>query len=103
MSKKATLKSLSEIRPVPSLSETVGRIAPDVTDPLSPFAEQVLDEAKQCFISEGQALSFLVENIVDKLGEGSDDRSQMHEFLQVLLESDPLLREEILAGISVRK
>jgi hypothetical protein len=103
MSKKATLKRLSEIRPMTSLSQSVGRIGPDVTERLSPFAEQVLDEAKQCFSSEDQALSFLVENIVDKLGEASEDRSQMQEFLKLLLESDPLLREEILAGISVIK
>jgi hypothetical protein len=103
MSKKATLKSLSEVRPAPSLSESVGRIVPDVSEPLSPFAEQVLDEAKQCFSSEDQALSFLVENIVNKLEEGSNDRSQMHDFLKLLLESDPLLREEILAGVTVRK
>ena len=103
MSKKAMLKRLSEIRPMTSLSQSVARIGPDVTEPLSPFAEQVLDEAKQCFSSEDEGLSFLVETIVDKLGEGSDDRSQMHEFHKLLLESDPLLREEILAGISVIK
>jgi hypothetical protein len=103
MSKKVALKSSSEARPVSSVSASSVRDASAVAETLSPFAERVLDEAKQCFSSEDQALSFLVENIVDKLGEGSDDRSQMHEFLQLLLESDPVLREEILAGVCVRK
>ena len=69
----------------------------------STFADAVLTEASQAFSSEEQALDFLVSSITEKLGSAGGERSQMHEFLSLVLETDPSLKEEILQGISIRK
>lgn len=69
----------------------------------STFVDAVLTEASQAFSSEQQALDFLVSSITDKLGSAEGERSQMHEFLNLILETDPSLKEEILQGIAIRK
>lgn len=69
----------------------------------SAFVDGVLTEASQAFSSETQALDFLVSSITDKLGAEGGERSQMLEFLNLILETDPSLKEEILDGISTRK
>lgn len=66
-------------------------------------AADASDDQRQCFSTEDQALEFLVGNIVEKLGEGSQERAEMADFLNLLLDTDPHLREEILAGVTIRK
>jgi len=58
----------------------------------SAFVDGVLTEASQAFSSETQALDFLVSSITDKLGAEGGERSQMLEFLNLILETDPALK-----------
>lgn len=77
--------------------------APTVESVRSSFADAVLTEASQALSSEEKALDVLVSCITDKLGGEGQERSQMHEFLTLMLETDPALKEEIMQEISPRK
>ncbi len=61
------------------------------------------EDARQEFSSEDQAIDFLLGNVVDKLSENPEDRAEMADFLGMLLDTDPELKEEILANVSIRK
>lgn len=75
----------------------------------SELSQSVLSEARQSFSSEEQALSFLLNSVIEKLGDGEKLRgggaesTQLHEFLKLVLETDPDLREQVLSGIAIRK
>ena len=104
MVKKGNLKRSLEPRSlnvrVPQSSPMPAAVTVEAHPPL---VEDLLEGSKQTFSSDEQALSFFIESIADKLGEAGDDRAQMSEFLNLLLESDPVLREEILSGVSAGK
>jgi hypothetical protein len=53
--------------------------------------------------SEDQVLDTLLTRITDKLGDQGVEKGQMHEFLSLILDTDPALKEEILRGIRVSK
>ena len=53
--------------------------------------------------SEEEVLSSLLSSITDKLGDQGVEKAQMHEFLSLILDTDPALKEEILRGIRVTK
>jgi hypothetical protein len=59
--------------------------------------------AKQNFSSEQQAIQFFTESIASKIEEDPAQRADLQEFLQLLLETDPILREELLEGLNVKK
>ena len=61
------------------------------------------EDARQEFSSEDQAIDFLLGNVVDKLSESPEDRAEMADFLGMLLDTDPALKEEILSNVSIRK
>lgn len=61
------------------------------------------EEGRQEFSSEDQAIDFLLGSVVDKLSENPEDRADMADFLGMLLETDPELKEEILANVTIRK
>jgi len=61
------------------------------------------EEARQEFSSEDQAIDFLLGSVVDKLSENPEDRADMADFLGMLLDTDPELKEEILANVAIRK
>ena len=63
------------------------------------------DEAvgRQVYSSEAQALEVLVGSIVSKVSGTPEGEREMAEFLHTILDTDPTLRQEILAGISIRK
>jgi hypothetical protein len=67
--------------------------------------EEVLDPllAKQTFSSEQQALQFFTESIASKVEGDPAQRADIQQFLQLLLETDPILREELLDGLNVKK
>lgn len=58
---------------------------------------------QQLFSSEEQALEFLVESMVQKLGDSTQEKADMADFLNLLLDTDPMLKEEILSGVNIRK
>jgi hypothetical protein len=67
--------------------------------------EQVVAEGmrKQVYSSEQQALEVLVDSIVGKLSDTPEERAEMQDFLEMILDTDPMLREEILASTAIRK
>jgi hypothetical protein len=71
--------------------------------------EAVLDQQQadpftgQVFDSEEGAINFLLDSVVRRLGADSPEGRDMHDFLDMVLESDPSLREELLAGATIRK
>jgi hypothetical protein len=103
MTKKAALKSVSLARPARALSPIHHRGAALSLESISPFADRLLTDVGLNAGSSNDALTFLVENIVDNLGEGGEEQTQMRDFLNLLLDTDPTLRDEILAGVSERK
>jgi hypothetical protein len=102
MTKRATkTKHLRLAKPVVRTQTAVE--APSAKSVTSSFADAVLSEASQALSSEEKALDFLVASITDKLSGTGQERSQMHEFLSLILETDPALKEEILQEITLRK
>lgn len=53
--------------------------------------------------SEDEALNVLLGRITDKLGHRGSEQAQMHEFLTLILDTDPSLKEELLREIVIRK
>jgi hypothetical protein len=80
-------------------AERAGRVA------LEKIENSAVDPAlaKQSFSSEKQALEFFTESIVSKLEGNSAKQAEMQQFLQVLLETDPLLKEALLDGVNIKK
>jgi hypothetical protein len=53
--------------------------------------------------SDEEALNVLLGRITDKLGHRGSEQAQMHEFLTLILDTDPSLKEELLREIVIRK
>ncbi len=69
--------------------------------PVSSHKVQV-DPVEACG-SEEKALNVLLGRITDKLGHRGSEQAQMHEFLTLILDTDPSLKEELLREIVIRK
>jgi hypothetical protein len=63
-----------------------------------------VDSAGQCqvFNSENQAIEALLSQVVGRLEEDPAEQADMKAFLSELLETDPVLREEILSEVTIR-
>jgi len=59
--------------------------------------------AKQVFSSEEQALELLVSQVVSRYEDDPQEQAEMRKFLQSVLETDPVLRSEILSGATIRR
>jgi hypothetical protein len=100
MTKKA-LRIISEEAPAQRLTQVGSRTA-------APIQAQGCcggcesEEPQQVFSSEEQALDFLLGSIVDKLGDDSVAKAEMADFLTMLLDTDPELKEEVLSGVAIR-
>lgn len=103
MAKKATLiKGLSAVtakRVRISEQEAKTPAAPIV----SPFSNSVLSEAAASQSSGDEAVTAVLESMLSRLSEQGDERSQLREFLTLMLDTDPTLKEEILAEITPSK
>jgi hypothetical protein len=102
MVKKATKRKVATSAPRRSVTLAMSPVASDAR-PESQFAQGVIDDARAAERSEEEALSFLISRITDKVGEQGMGGEQMREFLTLLLDTDPTLKEEILQGITHRK
>ncbi len=108
MVKKATKikEGVKSIRKGPSLRSSAPQRATEVVGAGSAveqsFGAEVVDQQKQLFSSKEQALEFFVGSVLDKLGGESEERAQVHEFLELLLETDPALKDDLLAGVAIR-
>jgi hypothetical protein len=102
MTKKATKLTATVSTP---RRTTKGRAPslPTHTSPQPEFAQSVVSKAQGVWTSEEEALGCLITNITEKLGDEGMEGTQMREFLSLILDTDPALKEEILQGISLRK
>lgn len=57
----------------------------------------------QVFSSEEQALEVLVSQVVSRFEDDPEEQAEMREFLNTILETDPILRSEILSGATIRR
>ena len=109
MTKKATQEKVIERKTTKRKSVTLfddvrGEAPPVANEGSSAWAENVVDQASsQGFSSDNEAIDFLLKSVIENLGDQAPDKAQLQEFLSLLLDTDPGLREEILAGISHRK
>jgi hypothetical protein len=65
---------------------------------------QRVDSAGHCqvFNSENQAIEALLSQVVGRLEDDPAEQADMKAFLSELLETDPVLREEILSEVTIR-
>ena len=57
----------------------------------------------QVFSSEEQALEVLVAQVVSRFEDDPEEQAEMREFLNTILDTDPVLRSEILSGATIRR
>jgi len=57
----------------------------------------------QVFSSEEQALEVLVAQVVSRFEDDPEEQAEMREFLNTVLDTDPVLRSEILSGATIRR
>jgi hypothetical protein len=57
----------------------------------------------QVFSSEEQALEALVSQVVSRFEDDPEEQAEMREFLNDVLATDPVLRNEILSGATIRR
>ena len=62
------------------------------------------ESAVQCqvFNSEDQAIEVLLSQVVGRLEDDPAEQADMKAFLAELLETDPVLRDEILSEVTIR-
>jgi hypothetical protein len=102
MTNKATK---SKVTPAGSKQNTGRRISTPITSADSAVESVALSDllSTHTGASEDQVLDTLLMRITDKLGDQGVEKGQMHEFLSLILDTDPALKEEILRGIRVSK
>jgi hypothetical protein len=107
MAKKATKTQEEQVQPQfkGRLTNTPSTTLQNGAQSASRSTEKNLSEnmATQVYSSEDQALEVLVDSIVGKLSESPQERAEMEEFLKMILDTDPALREEVLASTVIRK
>lgn len=70
--------------------------------PVSPVIEELSRlSSERTFTSEEEGLAFLIESVVTKLEGDPTAQGEMRDFLHLLLETDPILREEILVNLKI--
>jgi hypothetical protein len=103
MAKKAT--QIKELSAVTAQRVRVSDRNAGVADaPIaSPFSNSVLAEAAASQSAGDEAITAVLESMLGKLSEEGDERAQMREFLNLMLDTDPTLKEELLAEITPSK
>ncbi|MEN9846598.1 MAG: hypothetical protein RIS36_1745 [Pseudomonadota bacterium] len=102
MTKKGTIRKTSVTS---SRLHTRRQVSADARRRLGPQGEAAIASVPSAPAgsSETEALNFLLSSITDKLGDQGVEKAQMHQFLSLILETDPALKEEILRGICFSK
>ncbi len=102
MTKKATIRKASA---TPSRPKARRQAAIHATPRLAKKGEVAVSSVPSAPAgsSDKEALNYLLSSITDKLGDQGVEKAQLHEFLSLILDTDPALKEEILRGIRVSK
>jgi len=106
MAKKLSNLEVVEPHASPSPRKTRGSVALD--RPLSGQKSSFESPAQaligtQVYSSEEQALEVLLESVVGRLADAPESQQEMREFLSMILDTDPVLKEEILQATTIRK
>lgn len=110
MARKATQEKLAQpgrrARPRQQGSQAIGgeaaaTQAPPGVDGLNLNAA-LLEAQKRVFSDEREAIEFFVAHLIGAVQEPGE-QGQMREFLELLLETDPQLKQDLLAGVTSRK
>ncbi len=102
--KRSNLKLVTESKPnkkrqlVNSPSRSSGQQPADPESGRSAIAESF---GKQAFSSEKQALGFLISQVVSRYEGDPREQDEMRKFLESIVETDPVLRSEILSGTTI--
>lgn len=106
-------KKNSNVKLVSPLSEGAGARAKKQALPTAQRAESKGVEfsqspaqsliGTQVYSSEEQAIEVLLDNVVGRIADDSQDQREMREFLSVILDTDPTLKQEILQSTTIRK
>ncbi len=109
MTKKAT-KAKNEQQIAPNRNRAVKAVRRSSQPEVEPPAlddltlNAVIVEAQQrTFASEQEALAFFYDKLLSKSAEDSQEEAQMREFLELLVETDPKLKADLLSAVRVRK
>jgi hypothetical protein len=102
---KVVTKSETAAKNAPKgqLVNTPSRTAEQMSKANSPLSSLTEAIGTQVFSSEEQALEVLVSQVVSRFEEDPEEQVEMREFLNVILETDPELRNEILSGVTIRR
>lgn len=79
------------------------RISPKAPNGVPVSSRKPRVEPLEAYGSEEEALNLLLGRITDKLGHRGSEQTQVHEFLTLILDTDPSLKEELLREIVIRK
>lgn len=63
----------------------------------------VVEAQQRTFATEDEALAFFYDKLLEKSGEDPQEQGQMREFLELLVETDPALKADLLSAVSIRK
>lgn len=107
MNKKAT-KTITPIKtgkrtiiaPIPSGGVTNDGIESSMSEAVKALANHM--QTRQ-FNTEEEAINFLISSVTAKLAEDPTTQGQMKEFLELLVETDPELKQEIVHAIKTRE
>ena len=99
MTRKSTKQKACE----PSIPRGAARRILKKTNAVPVLANKLDVEPFEACGSEEQALHVLLSRITGKLGHRGSEQAQMHEFLTLILDTDPSLKEELLREIVIRK
>jgi hypothetical protein len=98
-----TTKSKGRIFNAPSRTGAASHLTSSATSDVVEQKMALSAIAGQVFSSEEQALETLLSNVVGRFSDDPSERADMADFLEMILDTDPGLREEILAGTTIRK
>jgi hypothetical protein len=99
MTKKSTKERACET----SSPRRVRRRIPKNLNGVPVSSREVQVVPSQACGTDEEALNLLLGRITDKLGQRGSEQAQMHEFLTLILDTDPSLKEELLREIVIRK
>lgn len=109
MGKRAT-KSAETLRPIQQRDHIVSKPAKEAaTDGSSAAIDSLalnvaLVEAQQrTFVDQQEALSFFYERLLEQFADDAEEKAYMLEFLELLIETDPVLKADLLAAVKIRE
>jgi hypothetical protein len=88
----------AQVRAKPLESSSMGHIEPST---LSAAAEALSSSVQaRVAASPVQGVGSLIDSLVGYLGENESEQAEMREFLEMLVDTDPVLKDELLQSLN---